>query len=66
MAPDTDFDPDGLFNRNVFVKVAIVHFFNNIVTYYGFFFFTTCSAVFFSNMTVFLNQRLEFSSLICR
>jgi len=23
MAPDTDFDPDGLFNRNVFVKVAI-------------------------------------------
>ena len=22
MAPDTDFDPDGLFNRNVFVKVA--------------------------------------------
>jgi len=24
MAPDTDFDPDGLFNRNVFVKVAMV------------------------------------------
>jgi len=23
MAPDTDFDPDDLFNRNVFVKVAI-------------------------------------------
>jgi hypothetical protein len=22
MAPDTDFDPDDLFNRNVFVKVA--------------------------------------------
>ena len=24
MAPDTNFDPEGLFNRNGFVKVAII------------------------------------------
>jgi hypothetical protein len=41
MAPNSDFDPDGLFNRNVFVKVALVRLFTNLVTFCGFFYCAT-------------------------